>query len=103
MYSDLYVGLSVHVSQDLFQAPEAALENAEDDLGHPSSSVLQLLLEVGQNDTNHLYYGNDESSEGKGTRVKAGGRKRGREGRIEEGRKRGGGGYTVRVKEKLTD
>lgn len=67
LHSDLYVGLSVYVSQDLLQAPETTLENAEDDLGHSSSPVFQLLLQVGQNDTDHLYYGNYECAKGKGT------------------------------------
>ena len=67
--SDLNVGLSVDVLEDLLKAPEAALHHAEDGLGHPPRLALQLLLDVGQNGPRQLDQGDDESTKSQGTRV----------------------------------
>ena len=66
----LNVCLSVDISQNLLEAPETALKDAEESLGYLASLSLQLLLNVGKDDSNNLHYGNDQGTECQRTGVK---------------------------------
>ena len=68
----LNVGLSVDVFEELLEEPEAALEDAKEDLGDPASLVLELLLQVGQDDADQLDDGYDECPECQRARVEPG-------------------------------
>ena len=69
----LDVGLSVDVFEEFFEEPEAALEDAEEDLGDPASLVLEFPLQVGQDYPDHLDDGYDEGPECQRPRVESGG------------------------------
>ncbi len=64
--SYLDISLSVDVSQNLLQTPEAAGEHAEEGLGYLSRLPLELPLQVGQDDPDHLDDGDDQSTKGQG-------------------------------------
>ena len=69
----LNVGLSVDVSDDLLEAPEAAGQQAEQSLRHLARLPLQLLLHVGQYGSQQLDDGDDQGAKRKRTSVETGG------------------------------